>query len=120
MSVKNYDIKFPKQNYEKISIAFKENNEKIQLQENDLIFFSVKEHAYDKEYLIQKSLGNGISFNSSTQEYDIEITSNDTKNLLMNKKYGYDISVYYDGNKPKQKVVGCFELSDKFSVNEVV
>lgn len=120
MSIKKYDITFPKQNYEVIFVSILENGEPIQLNENDKIFFSVKQNSYDDDYKIQKSLNNGITYNESSHKYEIEINSEDTQDMIMNRTYGYDITIYYDGNKPKQKVIGSFKITDKFTLNEVV
>ena len=38
----------------------------------------------------------------------------------MEKKYGYDITIYFDKNKPKQQIVGNFILSRKYTLNEVI
>ena len=121
MSVKQYDIKIPKFNYHIISIGIlDENKDLVKLGPDDLIFMTVKHSPEDEEYKFQKSLENGITFNEQTHKYDIEIEYEDTKDLLYNTSYGYDITIYYDGNKPKQKVVGKFTISDKYTVNEVV
>lgn len=122
MSVKKYDIEIPKLDYYVLSIGIKENpddTEYIQLGQNDLMFMTVCLNPGDTTYKFQKSLSSGIAYNSETGKYDITINSDDTEDLEFGVKYGYDITIYYDGDKPKQKVLGGFKIGKKFTVNEV-
>ncbi len=119
MSVKKYNISIPKMDYQIISVSVVEGETQTKLGENDLMFMTVKRYADNENYEFQKSLGNGITYNEQTGKYEIEITSNDTKNMSMGKSYGYDVTVYYDGDKPKQKIIGSFKISDKYTLNEV-
>lgn len=122
MSVKKYDIEIPKLDYYVLSIGIKENpddTEYIPLGENDLMFMTVCLHPGDTTYKFQKSLENGIEYNSETGKYDIKISSSDTADLEQGVNYGYDITIYYGGDKPKQKVIGGFKIGKKFTVNEV-
>lgn len=118
--IKYLNIEIPKQNYQKILVGIKKDGEKTELESNDLIFFSVKENYNDTEYKIQKTLGNGIEYNQDTKNYEIILESQDTANLQMNKVYGYDITIYYDGDKPSQKVLGTLKITTKYTLNEVV
>lgn len=120
MSVKKFNIEIPKQDYQLISLAIKKDGQSTKLADNDLIFMTVRSYANDDKIIMQKSLNNGISYNEETQKYEIEINSEDTKELRMGEKYGYDITVYYDSNKPKQKIIGLLIISDKYTLNEVV
>lgn len=120
MSIKKYNIEIPKRDYQIISFAIKENGHNVQLQPEDLIFFTVKLEPEDTEVVMQKTLENGITFDSENVKYKIEITSEDTKDLPIDSQYGYDITIYYNGEKPRQKVVGRFKLSEKYTLNEVV
>lgn len=117
--VKKINIEIPKQNYMIIPFAVTRDGEKIKLDDDDLIFMTVKSSYKNEEYKFQKSLNNGITYNEDTKSYDIEINSNDTKDLIMNHDYEYDITIYYGGNKPKQKVVGLFKVGKKYTLNEV-
>lgn len=119
MSVKKYNIEVPKLDYQVISIGIKKDGEYIELGNNDLMFMTVSYTPGSSEYKFQKSLGNGITYNSTTKKYDIQIESSDTENLQFGTAYGFDITVYYEGNKPKQKVVGQFTVGKKYTVNEV-
>ena len=120
MAVRNFNIEIPKQDYLIISLAIKKDGEVIKLNENDLIFMTVKKSADNEEIIFQKSLTNGISYNEETRKYDIEIKSEDTSGLTMRKSYGYDITIYYDGDKPKQKIIGKFVIGDKYTLEKVV
>lgn len=81
---------------------------------------TVKRFASNETFEFQKSLNNGISYNEETKKYEIEINGEDTKNMKMDTPYGYDITVYYDKDKPKQKIIGEFKLGKKYTLNEVV
>lgn len=119
MSVKRIDIEIPKMDYQIINLKIKNGEETIKLEEKDQIYMTVKRHANNKEVKIQKSLGNGITYNEETKKYEIEVNSEDTKQLEMDIPYGYDITIYYGGNKPKQKVIGTIKIGKKYTLNEV-
>lgn len=123
MSIKNYNIEIPKMNYQIIEISLKEDGVETTLDDTDNIFFTVKRNVNDIEPVIQKSLNNGIKYNEETKKYEIEITSEDTKDMQMGTPaglYGYDITIYYGGNKPKQKVIGSLRIGNQYTLNEVV
>ena len=120
MSIKKTNIELPKQDYLLIELTItNENEESIKLEENDLIYMTVRKDAGSGEIKFQKSLENGITFNEESKKYEIEINSEDTKDLKINTSYGYDITVYYNGNKPKQKVIGTLKIGEKYTLNEV-
>ena len=120
MSIKKSNIELPKQDYLLIELTItNENEESIKLEENDLIYMTVRKDAGSGEIKFQKSLENGITFNEESKKYEIEINSEDTKDLKINTSYGYDITVYYNGNKPKQKVIGTLKIGEKYTLNEV-
>ena len=123
MSIKNYNIEIPKMDYQIIEIVLRENEIETTLDETDEIYFTVKRNANDISPIFQKSLNNGITYNEETKKYEIEITSEDTEKMQMGENagiYGYDITIYYGGNKPKQKVIGHFKIGTKYTLNEVV
>lgn len=120
--VKKYDITIPKLDYYVLSIGIKENpndEQYIPLGENDLMFMTVSPESGNTDYKFQKTLEDGITYNSETGKYDIVINSTDTADFIQGVEYGYDITIYYDGDKPKQKVIGAFKIGKKFTVNEV-
>lgn len=120
MSIKNFNIEIPKQDYQLISLAIKKDGQAVKLGENDLIFMTVKRFASNEVVEFEKSLDDGISYNEETKKYEIEINSKDTKDMRMNTPYGYDITIFYDRDKPKQKIVGEFKLGTKYTLKEVV
>lgn len=109
----------PKKDYLIICFSIKENGENVKLGENDLLFMTVSSSPNKDNYKFQKSLDNGITYNEDTGKYEIEINSEDTNDLKYKFPYGYDITVYYDGNKPSQKVVGEFKVTNKYTLNDV-
>lgn len=119
MSVKKYNIEIPQLDYQVISIGIKKDGEYIELDNDDLIFMTVSYTPGSTDYKFQKSLGDGITYNATTGKYDIQIDSEDTAELQLGATYGYDITIYYEGDKPKQKVVGQFKIGKKYTVNEV-
>lgn len=120
MSVKKFNIEIPKLDFQVISLGIKDSTGAfIQLNNGDLMFMTVSLNSGDTSYKIQKSLTNGITYNSTTGKYDIQIDSSDTANLQEGLLYGYDITIYYQGTQPRQKVVGTFKLGKKYTVNEV-
>lgn len=118
-NVKHINIEIPKIDYLLIPMAIKENGELVELNENDVIYLTISISPNSAEYKIRKTLGNGINYDQETGKYEIEFTSEDTKQLTYNVNYGYDITIYYDGNKPKQKVIGTFKITDKYTLEEV-
>lgn len=118
--MKKLDIIIPKQDYLNLPIVYKVNGEVSTLGETDLMFFSVKSNLVSDEYLIQKSLGNGITYDATEEKYYLEIDSNDTINLNMNDTYLYDLTIYYEGTKPMQKLYGQFKIGPKVTLNEVI
>lgn len=122
MSVKKYDIEIPKLDYYVLSLGIKANpddTEYVQLDNDDLMFMTVCLRPGDTTYKFQKSLSSGIAYDSATGKYNITIDSDDTEDLEQGVEYGYDITIYYNGTKPKQKVIGKFKIGKKFTVNEV-
>ena len=118
--IKKFDISIPKCDYLVIPFIYKRNGEPTSLDEKDLIFFSVKQSKDDEEYVFQKTLENGITFDSENMRYLIEINYEDTKNLNIGDKFLYDIVIYYDGNKPIQRIIGKLKIGLKLTMNEVV
>ena len=119
MGVKKVDIEIPRLDFQVISLGIKENGELVQLGNDDLLFMTVSLNSGDETYKFQKSLSNGITYDNELKKYLIEIDSSDTKNMQEGILYGYDITIYYDRNKPRQKVVGTFKIGKKYTVNEV-
>lgn len=118
--MKQLDIVIPKCDYLSIPFSYKVNNEPAQLEETDIIYFSLKEKLSSEEYIFQKTLNNGIVYNEEKEKYFIEIFYEDTKELTMGANYLYDLTIYYEGKKPVQKLFGNFKIGPKITLNEVV
>ena len=84
-----------------------------------MIYFSVKKTVADDDYVIQKSLEDGISYNEELEKYFIELNYEDTVELDMNSSFLYDLVIYYNGEKPVQKLIGKFSIKPKITLNEV-
>ena len=120
MGVKKYDIEIPRLDFQVISVGIRDDEGNLtQLDNDDLLFMTVSLNSGDEEYKFQKSLSDGITFDAETNKYLIEIDSSDTENMQEGILYGYDITIYYDGTKPRQKVIGTFKIGKKYTVNEV-
>lgn len=118
MAIKQVHIELPKMDYRLIELSITKNEENVRLSENDKIFMTVKKSEYDVDAnaVFKKSLNNGITYNESTEKYEIEILSEDTINTRMGNKYYFDIVVVHDGNKVKQKVLGDIEIGEKYTL----
>lgn len=118
--MKNLDITIPKCNYAGIPFSYTINGKRAKIEEGDIIYFSVKDKLSNNNYLIQKTLNNGIEFNEDEQKYYIIFNYEDTKELEMGTTYIYDITIYYEGNKPIQKVFGNLKIGPQVTLNEVI
>lgn len=100
------------------------NHEIITLEENAMIYFTVKDNENSQEFIFQKRLGEGITFNSEDNTYLIEILSDDTNNLEY-KNYFYDITIIRNqglesANKKEKTTVliGDFKIGYVATLNE--
>lgn len=118
--MKNLDITIPKCNYAGIPFSYTINGKRAKIEKDDIIYFSVKDKLSNNNYLIQKTLNNGIEFNEDEQKYYIVFNYEDTKELEMGTTYIYDITIYYEGNKPIQKVFGNLKIGPQVTLNEVI
>ena len=77
------------------------------------LFFTIKYDSNMEEYLIQKTIGDGIRFNSIDNYYYITLLPEDTDNLPYGNYY-YDIEVITDNYK--QTIArGNFDLTDEYT-----
>lgn len=69
--------------------------------EVESMFFSVKKHAMNSSYILQKSLGNGIvddtDENDETKWFTVTVAPEDTNDLELGDYY-YDLQVKIDGD----------------------
>lgn len=101
-------------------IKIKKNNESYQLQDDENIMFSLKRYSDDEEYVLQKSLNNGITWNSKLQRYIIRLEPEDTNNIDLyyeSRLYQYDIVVILKGNIVKT-VRGSLRIWKDITRNE--
>ena len=82
-------------------IKINKNNESYQLQDDENIIFSLKRFSDDEEYVLQKSLNNGITWNETLQRYILRLEPEDTNNIDLyyeSRLYQYDIVVILKNN----------------------
>lgn len=82
------------------------------------MYFNVKKNSKKTDYVIQKKLGDGITYNEENNYYYFTIESSDTKDL----KYGnyiFNIKVITN-NKVKTICAGEFIISDEIAFMEGV
>lgn len=125
-NVKIVNIKIPKLDYKVIPFSITRDGVKIKLEDNDMLLMTVcmidSDNAIGENFLFQKKLGDGIEYDENTGNYNIEINSEDTENMVIGQNYGYDITIFYEQIKPSQKVIGEFKVGEKyskFSITEV-
>lgn len=118
--MKELDITIPKCDCVNIPFLYKENGKLAKLDEEHLIFFSVKKDLHDEEYVIQKTLNSGIIFVPEVNHYYIQFNLEDTNQLKMGTTFLYDLTIYYNGAEPNQEFFGKFKVGPKITLNEVV
>lgn len=92
--------------YKVIPVKLLKDKQPYQLNSNENIYFSLKRHSIDDDYIIQKQLNRGIEWNSEKQKYIIEILPEDTKNLELYSEevvFQFDVVIVYEGTKPLTK-----------------
>ena len=79
---------------------FTDNGKEYVLKENDKLYFTVKKGFQFKNEILQKTYGNGISFNATTKEYEINLSQIDTLKMEQGG-YVYDIKIIlnFEGEK---------------------
>lgn len=100
------DIEMYRGDYKAIPLKFLKNSESYQLSSNENIYFSLKRHSFDDEYIFQKQLNNGIRWDNEKQKYIIEILPEDTKDLKLYAEcnvFQFDVVFMFEGNKPLTK-----------------
>jgi hypothetical protein len=64
------------------------------------IYFTVKEAVGDKKFVLQKTLGNGITLvdkEDGIETYNLKICCTDTDNMKTDKDYVFDIEIHSQG-----------------------
>ena len=97
-----------------------ENGDAFVVDEQDKLYFTVKETVYDTEPIIQKTLDRGITFNTDTEEYEIEVTNECTCNLpFCTFVYDIELVVIRDGKRLVKTIVkGNFTISEEVTHKE--
>lgn len=100
--------------------------------EIDEMYFTIKNNDSDKNYLLQKTLNNGLTIvEDKTEEgvrirtYDLFIDANDTEGFKVGKEYPFDVEIVTDKEETKLKrtiLKGVVVLNDATTRrwNEVV
>lgn len=93
----------------------------------DKIFFTVKENASDKKFVLQKILGDGITLvdeEKDTKTYNLLINASDTDNLKPDYNYSFDIEIQTNSEPVVKRtiVTGTLRLTTDITrpINEVV
>ena len=79
------------------------------LTENDKCYFTVKKRFECENYIFQKQWLDGISYNATTQKYEIQIAQNDTSDLPISM-YVYDIKVKIGTEIVKTLIKGTINI----------
>ena len=69
-----------------------ENGDKYVIDEQDKIYFTIKESCSKADCVLQKTLDDGITYNTDTEEYEIELTNDCTCSLPF-CRFVYDIEL---------------------------
>ena len=84
----------------------------------DEVYFTVKEKANNKSFILQKTIGNGILEIENKVEndkvcrtYNLEIKATDTDNFESNKKYDFDIAII-SGELKQTVATGTIKLKE--------
>ncbi|WP_298061733.1 hypothetical protein [uncultured Rikenella sp.] len=76
------------------------------------LYFTIKYSNTDENILIQKTLKNGIKYNTNDKYYYITINPEDTNNLPYGKYY-YDIEVIKDNNYKQTIAIGEINITSE-------
>ncbi len=117
MKPKNIDFEIVRGDNKNISIAFTQTHEgdekSYQIIKNkvDKMYFTVKDDPSEKSYIFQKTLLNGIEFDTATGIYIIKILPEDTDNLSF-ASYDYDIEII-NNNQKTTKLIGKLKINQE-------
>lgn len=89
----------------------------VHLGENENLFLSVKREYKSTEYLLQKKLNNGITWEEENNCYLVKFENADTQDSFTGE-FVFDIVIVYEGTKPETHT-GTFELLSDVTRNEV-
>ena len=69
------------------------------LSDQDKLYFTVKRSWFDSGCILQKTFGNGITYNAATREYELELTHNCTCDIEC-RDYVFDIQLMVGSETP--------------------
>lgn len=93
MLAQRKDLAINKGNTVRFDVQFKDQNDNIiVLEDNAMVYFTVKETSRSDEYIFQKHLGDGIEYSNDKKCYVVQIDVSDTEELNY-KDYFYDIAI---------------------------
>lgn len=97
-----------------------ENGDAYVIDEQDKIYFTVKKNFSKTECVLQKTINNGITYNTDTEEYEIELTDECTCNLPFGRfVYDIELVIVRDRKKiVKTLVKGNFTISEEVTHKE--
>lgn len=113
------NITIPKCDYLAFPFTYRVDGKNTQLNKDDIIYFSIKKDLTDETYILQKTLGNGIDFDEKAQKYYVIFNYEDTEPMKMGVTYVYDLTIYYEGTQPSQKLYGTFKIGPKVTLNKI-
>lgn len=124
--VKNLGINKGNSGHYIVKLVDQDNNVVV-LEDTAMVYFTVKDTSYAEEYVFQKRLGDGITYQEEDNTYKIDISCDDTDPLFY-KDYFYDITIVRNvglasANKKEKTTVliGDFTIGHvaTFKANEV-
>ena len=117
MSVKKVDIEIPKLDYQIISIGILDGNGQLtELGQDDEMYMTVGLENNTETYKIQKSLSNGIAYNSSTHKYDI--TTPMRIGRILNKPFPQILKITITANAISARIQFCEALETADGASE--
>lgn len=95
------DIKITRGDTSLISFRIKtEDGSDFIVSDKDQLFFTAKLNYHTRDCVLQKTYGNGISYNNTTNEYELTLAQDDTSGLEC-RQYVYDIELISDRETPR-------------------
>lgn len=90
----------------------------------DQVYFTIKENENDKNYVLQKTLDNGINLveeDENSKTYALTIEATDTDNFKTDYNYYFDIKIV-SGTLKRTIIMGNLTLTNEITktINEVI
>ena len=107
-----FSISMPRGDIKKVRFTVLTNDSQIVETDFDDIYFTVKKHFLDPNFLFQKRLSNGDIIKLDNSDYQFTIEPNDTDNLKFDT-YDCDIEIVSLADELKQTFTGVFEVTSE-------